>query len=763
MIRGILLFVVGVVVLQWQPELPALAWSLLVLPLAVSLRYSRLARYPLWFVAGFFWALIQAHWMLASNLPTAFEGVDLEVDGVIASLPERRSRYTRFNFKISQITYDGEEIPSPGMVRLGWYNDAPELRVGEQWHLRVRLKRPHGFVNPGGFDFSGWLFRMGIRATGYVREMGDNQLLDDGDYTFALQRLRQHIRELVQRAVPGTLPAAMVNALAIGDRSDIDRATWDMFAATGTSHLVAISGLHIGIVAGLAYFLLLHLWRRIGWLTLRVPAQQGAAVAALLAAATYAALAGFAVPTQRALIMLTVLLAGRILRRAEQPSLSLAVALFVVVLWDPLTVLSVGFWLSFVAVAVIMYGVTGRYNESGLFWKWGRVQWLVTIGLAPLLIASSLKVSLAAPLVNLLAVPLFSFIVVPLVLLGLSLSLLIEPVGFPLLVAAGWLLQHGVAILSSLGAVEWLSWVRSAPPFWVWLPALFGILILLMPRGLPARWLALLLLSPLVLMTPKGPPVGALWFTLLDVGDGIAAVVQTANHTLLYDLGPRFSDRFDAGSAVVVPFLRERGITQVDLIIVSHGDMDHQGGLQSTLGYLQPASLMSGEPERIIGHDASPCATLEPWSWDGVDFEILHPAPGHSWSGNDASCVLRVANEVGSILLPGDIRRRVEARLVAAVGDRLDTDIVVVPHHGSKTSSSLGFVHRVRPSYSLASSGYRSRHGFPRKDVVARWEGSGATLFTTADSGAIEFRLAAGGVLHMPTRLRHLARRYWMD
>ncbi len=763
MVAGILLFVVGVVVLQWQPELPSLAWVLLVPLLVISLRYSHLVRYPLWFVCGLFWASINAYWMLSKELPASIEMVDLEAEGVIASLPEQHSRYTRFNFQIEQMTHNGDEVQSPGLVRLGWYDDAPEVRVGERWHLRLRLKRPHGFINQGGFDYSGWLFRSGIRATGYVRERGDNRLLDDSDPAYELQRLRQRVRELVLRAVPTAQAAAMVNALAIGDRSYIDRATWDMFAATGTSHLVAISGLHIGIVAGLAYFMMLQLWRLVGWLTLRVPAQQGAAVAALLAATIYAALAGFAVPTQRALIMLAVLLGAGILRRSGQPARNLAIALFMVVLWDPMAVLSIGFWLSFAAVGVILYGITGRHGESGLFWKWGRVQWLVTIGLAPLLIAAGLKVSLAAPIVNLIAVPLFSFIVVPMVLGGLLLSLFTEAIGFPLLAAAGWLLQYGVDLLSQLAGVEWLTWVRSTPPLWVWLPALLGILILLMPRGLPARWLAIVLLSPLLLTSPQRPQMGALWFTQLEVGDGLAIVLQTANHTLLYDLGPRYSDSFDAGSAVVVPFLRERGITRVDRIIVSHGDMDHQGGLQSTLEYVQSRLLLSSEPGRISGFSAAPCETPAQWSWDGVDFEILHPAPGHSWRGNNASCVLRVANGVSSILLPGDIKRRVEARLAATVGERLDVDIVVIPHHGSKSSSSPGFIRRVSPIYALASTAYHSRHGFPRAEVTARWEEEGAILFTSAESGAIEFRIPATGVLHMPTRLRHLARRYWMD
>jgi competence protein ComEC len=763
MVAGTLLFVAGVISFQSLAELPGLGWvACLPLVLVASRRFA-LLRYPLFFLCGFFWALVQANWSLSSQLPKHLERIDLLAEGTIVSLPERQERGTRFLFRIDSLSLKGEAVLSPGLVRLAWYGGVPRLIAGQRWRLQVRMKRPHGFMNGSGFDYEGWLFRNGIRATGYVRQSKSNRLLGEEGFPVSLQRWRQELRNLIYRRLPQQ-QAALVTALTIGDRSGLEREDWDRLARTGTSHLFAISGLHIGIVAGLSYLLLLRAWRRFPPLTLHFPAQHAGAVGALISATGYAALAGFGLPTQRALIMLLVFFGAQLLRRTQRPFHSLLLAVAAVVLLQPCAVLSAGFWLSFGAVGVILYGMTGRIKNSGLYWKWGRVQWFVTLGLAPVLLAWQLQVSLAAPLVNLIAVPLFSFVIVPLALLGTMLSVIWETGGQPVLHAAGWSLETCLQLLGPLSDIPRIAWSRPAPSSWVWFPAAVAVLVLLMPRGIPGRWLGLLFISPLLLSQPTTPPSGTVWVTLLDVGDGQAAVIRTARHTLLYDVGPRFSSGFDAGGAVVMPYLERAGIDAVDRIILSNGDTDHRGGLESVLASIRVESLISGEPDRIpAAQPVTHCAQVGSWRWDGVEFEIIHPGPERVWRGNNASCVLRISNNAGSILLPGDIEKGAERYRVSRRAELLDSDVVIAPHHGSNTSSSAGFVGAVSPRYVLVSTGYRNRYGFPKERVVRRWQKAGAEIITTAENGAIEMRLRGDGTLSPPRRFRLLYRRYWTN
>jgi competence protein ComEC len=596
-----------------------------------------------------------------------------------------------------------------------------------------------------------------------VRQSEANGRLAEEGGSVSLQRWRYGIKTLIDRSLPEQ-QAALVAALTIGDRSGIKREVWDRLARTGTSHLFAISGLHIGIVAGLIYLLLFRGWRRCGGLALRLPAQHAGAIGALIAAAGYAMLAGFALPTQRALIMLLVFFGAQLLRRMQRPFRSLLLALAVVLALDPGAVLSAGFWLSFGAVGVILYGMTDRVNNRGLFWKWGRVQWLVTLGLAPVLLAWQLQVSLAAPLVNLVAVPVFSFVIVPLAFLGTVLAMIWETAGQPLLQAAGWALEACMGLLGQLSDIPQVAWNRPLLPSWAWFPVTIGVLILLMPRGLPARWLGLLFISPILLLRPEVPGPGSAWFTLLDVGDGLAAVIRTQHHTLVFDTGPRFSSSFDAGSAAVVPYLEGMGISFVDYIILSNGDRDHRGGLESVLARIQAETLLSGEPDRIsVSQPVQHCSEAGSWHWDGVDFEIIHPGSERRWRGNNASCVLRISNPAGSILIPGDIEKGAERYLVARRAELLDSDVVVAPHHGSNTSSSPRFTAAVTPRYALVSTGYRNRYGFPKEQVVRRWQEVGAEVITTAENGALEIRLEKGGILSEPRRFRLLHRRYWTD
>jgi len=751
---GTLAFAAGVLLLVRLPALPDpfLVQFLPVLLLAATAR-SRVLRWPALAACGFLWALLRAALILQGDLPPALEGRDLRLEGVVASLPEGDGLKTRFRFEPVRAP---EAWRRPGTVRLNWYGEAPDLEPGQRWRLTVRLRRARGFMNPGGFDYERWLFRRGIRATGYVRAYAPNRLLGEAP-GYAVTRLRHRLSGAIEHALGGHPQLGTVKALAIGARDRIREEQWDVLRATGTGHLMAISGLHVGLVAGAAYALARGLWSWCPGAALRLAAPRFAALAGLLAAAGYAALAGFSVPTQRALVMVAVVMGAVLLRRNARPSASLAAALALVLILDPFAPLGAGFWLSFAAVALILFGMSGRLGARGVWWRWGRVQVLVGLGLLPCTLALFGEHPLVGPLANLVAVPWVSVTAVPAVLAGTAVLAPWPELGAGLLgLGAGALalLWPYLEMLEGLGAVYRPS---GAPSLWAVLAALPGVAWLLMPRGTPARWVGLAWLLPLVLAAPERPGPGVAHLTLLDVGQGLAAVVETRSHVLVYDTGPRYGPTFDAGRAVVVPFLRRRGIASVDRLVVSHGNTDHAGGLQGVMAGVQVAEVVSGEA--LPGLLARSCHPPLRWRWDGVDFRVF--AAAVSAQGNDASCVLHVQGAGGGILVPGDIERAAEAALVRRWGARLKADVLVVPHHGSRTSSTRAFLQAVAPRMALISSGYRNRFEFPHPDVMARYRGHGIALYGTARHGAISLRIHPERGVVGPELHRREARRFW--
>jgi competence protein ComEC len=755
---GIIAFLLGVCVLQRLTALPSSHWCWLAPGLlAAAWRWPRL-RLPVMAAVGFLWALLQASTALQHVLPPVWEGVDLAAVGRIASVPRRDARRLQFVLHVDGLRHAGHAIAGPRRLRLSWYGRAPRLQAGDRWRLTVRLKRPSGLMNPGTFDYERWLFQHHIDATGYVRAGPSNRRLDRG---WSLNRVRQRLVESLHRALGFDRNLGVVTALAVGERRGISKGQWELLNATGTSHLLAISGLHIGLVAGLVFVLTRWLWSRPLRLTSRLPAPKAAALMGLTAAAAYAALAGFSVPTQRALIMVVVAFGGLLLGRYRRPTDSLAAALLVVLVWDPLAVLAPGFWLSFAAVAAILYGMSARVGGSGLWWRWGRVQWLVAAGLLPLSLVFFQRLSWVAPAANLVAVPWVSLLVVPLVLLGSTLLVLGDGLG-------GWMLHWASALLdllwhflAALADLPMAVWSQQAPPLWAVLAAGLGALLLLAPRGFPGRWLAALLWLPAFVALPPAPVAGALDLTVLDVGQGLAVVARTRRHTLVYDAGPRFSPSFDAGAAVVVPFLRNLGVRRIDRLVVSHDDRDHMGGLGSILRRLTVDDVLSGVPEAVAGVQAHQCRRGQAWTWDAVRFRVLSPSSRTARNGNNRSCVLRIDAPGGSVLLTGDIQSEVEQQLLAQLPEWLPADVLVVPHHGSRTSSTAAFVQRVRPAYAVFTTGYRNRFGFPRPAVVARYRGAGAALLDSAADGAVRFRIGPGRGVGAPQRYRVVAGRYW--
>lgn len=719
-------------------------------------------------VLGLSWAALDAGRLLAGEFPESLARVPLVVEGQIRSLPLERGPARRFLFEVERAWREGEREPLlwHGRVRLSWYGSnsrpLPDLSVGERWRLPVRLKPRHGFANPGGFDYERWLVTQGIQATGSLRSSRDAtspERLDSDAGQLWIERIRQHLADHLAGVLGEHRALGLIQGLTLGERSAIISADWEALRRTGTGHLLAISGLHVALISGAIWFLVSWLWSRSMRLSLLLAAPRAGALVALGAALAYAALAGFSLSTQRALVMLAVVLGARLWLRALRPWHALLLALGVVLLIEPRAPLATGFWLSFGAVTALLAGLGQRLNSHDLWSHWGRAQWIVALGLVVPMLWLFGHVSLIAPLINLIAVPLFSLVLLPLVLLA-TLASLVPGLEQALLWVAdllGWTLDG----LGWLGAQPWAMHTLPAPPLWVWASALVASVLLLAPRALPGRWLALVLIAPLVLVQPAKPPPGALWFTLLDVGQGLSAVARTAEGTLVFDTGPGFASGFNTGSAVLLPFLRHQGVERIDRLVISHADRDHAGGLEAVLAEMPVARVLSGEPDALALARAEPCQAGEGWNWSGVSFTFLHPPPGAALDGNAASCVLRIAVGEHSLLLTGDVGRRTELALLERMGAALASTILIAGHHGSATSSAARFLDAVAPEWVLFSAGYANQYGFPAAVVRERVVQRGIAIRESAREGAIELRLSAQGVLSGPRSWRVRHRRWW--
>lgn len=745
--------------------LPSLGWGLLLLPAVGLVQYKRKLLPLVFFLAGMLWITWRAGLVLNDSLDPALEGQDMEVQGWIADLPQLTDRGVRFVFDIQFAQLDDKSIAIPHRIELSVYDRTLQVHAGEQWRLPVRLKRPRGFQNPGGFDYEAHLFQQRIRATGYVRAGPGAHRLEAATaspWRYRLHHYRESIGVRITALLPGDPMAGMVTALANGDQRALDSTQWPILQRTGTTHLVAISGMQVSLVAGVVFFLMRWLWSLPGYTVLRLPAPQAGAVAAVVAGVGYAALAGFSIPTQRALIMLMVILAGTLLQRRVAPSVILAGALLLVLVYDPLSVMAGGFWLSFLAVAAILYVVQGRKTDRGVIgrWRqWTRVQWAVALGLAPVLLLLFQQASVSAPVANAIAIPVIDLVVVPATLAGVvSLGLAPEGVALFLFKTAAVTLGELWRVLEILAKLPHSVWSQHPPLPWTLAAAAVGVLLLLAPRGWPGRWFGGIWLLPLFFVRPPLPAMGEVRFTLLDVGQGLAAAVLTRHHTLVYDTGPGFSSRLDAGRAVVAPYLRQAGVQRMDLLIISHGDNDHLGGAASLREEIAADRVLSSVPERVPG--ASLCSAPEAWEWDGVHFTLIHPTQA-GLRHNNSSCVLHVQSAYGSLLLPGDIEREAEAILVEKVGKGLLSDVLVAPHHGSKTSSTEDFVAHTRPRIVLFPVGYRNRYHHPHPTVLGRYEKVAQEIYDSPRQGAIDIHFGPSSIAVSGYRNSH--RRYWFS
>lgn len=750
MIKPAIAFLSGCLLVAWLPQLLSQYWLLTLIPLLIIVwRWSLWT--ILWFIVAVVWASFQAQLRIDNQLDPSLERQDIVVSGFITSLPHHNAQRARFEFKP-----ENSNLKLPDKIRLSWYFPPATLpETGEKWQFTVRLKAPHGMSNPGGFNYESWLFQQQIGATGYIRKSDQNQKLQLPT-AFSVNHWRAQLIEKMSRILEGSSYLALVQGLAVGNRDLMQTNQWDTLRQTGTSHLLAISGLHIGLAAALGFFAAKLLWRIRSRHLLILSDRQVGAIGGFLLALFYALLAGLSIPTQRALVMVSMVMLSVFIKRRIDPVHALSLSLILILLLDPFAVLAAGFWLSFAAVACILY-VT-QFRQPVRKWLWLHIHLWIAVGLTPLLLLFFQETSLIAPLANLLAVPLVSILIVPLLLLSMLL------LSFDLLLGE-WLLYLLEWLLSKLW--WYLHWLAQSP-FSVWQTpefpiallglSLIGTLIMLAPRGWPLRCLGGILILPLFFYLPNRPDSGEIWFTLLDVGQGLSAVVQTQHHTLVFDTGPAFGD-FDTGSAVVVPYLRYRGIEQLDTLIISHADNDHIGGASAVLSNYPTKQILSSDPDKLPG--STYCRQGQSWQWDQVQFDILHPAIEKTGSRNDLSCVLKVTTPYGTVLLTGDIERPAEIKLIRQYNQQLKADILVAPHHGSRSSSSSAFIRQVSPRFVLFASGHQNRYNFPAKDVVARYHDIGSKTFQTDKQGALFIKLDHRLDL-MPTGWREQHRRIWM-
>jgi len=773
----------------WPDAACAAAVALGLLAVAAAWRWRRafIAALPGVALLAFGAAGLHASLRLADVLPEALEGQDVSVTGVIATLPQRSASGLRFRFEVEAAASQGRPVRVPELLAIGWYKgmheDAAlsepqaELRAGQRWRFTLRLRQPHGNLNPHGFDYELNLFEQGVRATGYVRDAPAPELLHRAA-GYPIERLRQRVRDAIDASVPDHRVAGVLAALAVGDQGAIEREDWDLYRNTGIAHLVSISGLHITMFAWLAGGVIAAGWRRSEraalWLATPLAARWGG----LACAAAYALFSGWGVPSQRTVWMLATvtLLQSRGLRWPWL--LVLLLAAVVVTAIDPWALMQAGFWLSFVAVGLLMASSNGdaatpaAASEGGRLRRWARSAWatvrrdlrtqvIATIGLAPLTLVFFQQLSLVGFAANLIAIPLITLVITPLALLGVALV--------PLWAIGAWVVQLLNTALAWLAHLPGAVWMAPVAPLWAQLAGLLGAVLLVLPLPWRARALAAPLLVALILPPRELPRAGEFDLLAMDVGQGTSVLVRTHAHVLVFDAGPQYARDSDAGQRVLLPLLRARGEARIDRLVLSHRDLDHVGGAAAVIKGLPVDDVLSSleleHPLLALATHTTRCQAGQSWVWEGVQFDILRPAPddyARKQKANAMSCVLRVSSSgarARSVLLTGDIEREQEVALLAASAPgALRSDVLIVPHHGSRTSSTAAFLDAVQPRAAVFQAGYRNRFGHPAPDVMARYLERGIEAHVSPDCGA--WRWDAGGAPEGVCQ-RDAARRYW--
>lgn len=728
--------------------------------------------------AGFSYAGWRAQARLADEVAPGVEGLDLRVRGFVASLPSVSAGATRFVFSVEEIVSGPAHLPR--VVSVGWYRQDAAVQPAQRWEFTLRIHRPHAALNPAGFDAEGWMFEQGVRAVGYVRDGPHDEpprKLSErvADFNALVDRARSRLRERLERLLGEARYRGVIVALVMGDQGQIGEADWTLFNRTAISHLVSISGLHITMIAALGAWACGALWRRSARLLRFATLPVVRSVAAILAGLAYCLLAGWGVPAQRTLIMLSVAALARCARASPPPATVLSAACALVCLWDPWAPLQAGFWLSFGAVACIFLAGAGHVGpprgwketlREGVY-----LQAAITVGQVPLTAAIFGQVSLVGPAANAVAIPLVSYVVAPLALAGAAIVSIADgaaPVGQLLLVGAERVFAALAWFLGELASRSWATPALPLPPAWAVVAAAAGVAWTVHHREWPLRLAGGMLLLPLLVLPAPAPPAGGLWVTALDVGQGMGVVLESRKAVVVFDTGPRYAPEADAGSRVLIPYLRSRAIPRIDLLVVSHQDIDHAGGARSLLGSMPVDRILSSveatNPLLAGAHGVLRCEAGAHLRAGDIDLEVLSP-PADLYerrsSTNSRSCVLRASLGGNSVLLTGDIPAREEARMAQSFVRR-PVRLMLAPHHGSHSSSSEALLSWASPHWVSIQAGYRSRFGHPHPSVVARTLAHGACIVRSDASGAARWKFSPDGAVQVERwRIEHA--RYWND
>ncbi len=800
-------FLLGMLIVLNLPSLPSKAIilgcvALGIIGVVVTQKVGKL-KLPLLSLSimllGASWFMYHTHSLLQWQLPTQWQNAPLQATGRIVSLPVNKYGQQQFAMQLERLC-EGRECqsfhtsrppatcsrdPERGSecrdptdkprddgpkILLNWQKPPQPLIIGQRWQLWIKLKPPRSYANPGSFDHAKWLFQNSIRATGYVisRPLNNISLSSSSRDLFAGSMFftpQGSIRQQADTAVTTQLTnrpfAGVISALTLGNSAAISQEQWHVFRNTGTSHLVAISGLHIGMIAAVVYWLFAHIWRLFPRLCLRCPAPQIGAICGIGGALAYSVLSGFSIPAQRSLIMIVVWMSALLWRRHVTMLHRFMLGLLLVLLLDPLAVMNMGFWLSFGAIAMIGYGMSCRLTTNTLWWKWGRVQWVASVGLMPLSWLLFQQTSIVGWFANFIAIPWVGWITVPLALLGCALLPFWQTGSYACLLLAEKTMEWLWPYLNYLSNVHFNSWYLAFSSPWLIVVSMIAVLLLLAPTAMPARWLAIIWFLPVFYIKPTKLPIAAVRVTTLDVGQGLSVLVETRNHRLIYDTGMGYPDGYNLGDVVVIPFLRATHITQLDKMIISHADADHAGGVAAMLRWFPSLPMLTSAPARFASYkQVAVCQQGQHWQWDSVEFTMLYPTHDQLTLGNDSSCVLQVRTGDKTVLLTGDIEHRAEQSLVQLYGDTLRSSILFAPHHGSKTSSTAGFIEKIKPELVIFSTGYLNRYHFPHPLVQQRYAELGIKTLNTAETGAITLMLQPQQPIKLET-YRQQVKHFW--
>ncbi len=657
----------------------------------------------------------------AKKLPESQWQQPLSVTFTVLEKPKLDERSQRFLAEIQPLNIK---------ANLSWYDLAKNIQRGQTWNATVKLKPIRGYANPGGRDYERYHMQEGVYARGYVVDKLPHQLISTHNTLPFYDQLREKIKTYLYNANINPNMQPLLLALATGERDGMNDNHWDVFKVTGTAHLMAISGLHVGLVLGVFYFLIYPISRFITSVYQVWPAKFVATIISSLLAGFYVLLSGMALSTLRAYVMLGIVCVFLCAYRRNNLAFSLLFTACFFLLIDPLAAMQLGFILSFGSVALILLLMQGQFVHQNKYVAALSLQWRLSILIVPLTLMALNTFSLTSPLANTLAIPWVSFIVVPALLFYDVAIVLNLPFADYLLILSAWSMELLWWFLSWLSDYSWSPMIGISQP-WQWIALTVAFIA-------PRAYLPVFLLVVFMPWMEK-PKEGELWLTVLDVGQGLANVVQTKHHTLIYDTG------FPQGDTVLLPFLNSQQIKKIDMLLISHSDADHRNGTEQLLNKMVVDQILVGEVIDIIP-DQPFCQRGQRWEWDGVIFEVLHPEHHEHWDRNNRSCVLRIKAGDKQLLLTGDIKKEVESHLVTEYSESLKSDVVVVPHHGSKTSSTKAFVQAVAPRYALISAGFLSQYGHPHKNVVANYDELGSQLYYTAHQGAIRVKMGIQGV-----------------